>query len=79
MGWSTKASGAVRLVFLMAVPATDATQYLRLISGLARLAQTPRLVQQLHAAQTAAQVLAVLQQVELRPNPAAGGTRKATG
>src|SRR5262249_37351378 len=38
LAWGPKSAGAVRLVFLIAVPATDSTQYLSLISGLARLA-----------------------------------------
>jgi mannitol/fructose-specific phosphotransferase system IIA component (Ntr-type) len=66
LGWGTKASGAVRLVFLLAVPATDATQYLLLISGLARLGKDRRRVEQLHAARDSAQILDVLKQIELR-------------
>jgi mannitol/fructose-specific phosphotransferase system IIA component (Ntr-type) len=64
--WGTKASGSVRLVFLMAVPATDSTQYLPIISGLARLAKDSRLVEKLHAAPDAFQILDLLKQVELR-------------
>ncbi len=78
LGWGAKAMGAVRLVFLIAVPATDATQYLSLISGLARLAKDPRLVEQLHAARDAAQLLAILKQIELRtsaPVPAGKSLR----
>jgi len=56
----------VRLVFLIAVPATDSTQYLQLISGLARLAKDGRLVEKLHAAQDTFQVFEVLQQITLR-------------
>ena len=58
----------MRLVFLFAVPATDSTQYLLLISGLARLAKENRLLEKLHAAQDTFQILEVLQQVKLRIN-----------
>lgn len=76
LGWGTKASGSVRLVFLMAVPATDATQYLLLISGLARLAKDSRLVEKLHAAQDTFQIVDVLKQVELRSSAPANPTNK---
>src|SRR5216117_3831018 len=45
LAWATKTGCPVRLVFLMAIPATDSTQYLLLISGLARLAKDSRLVE----------------------------------
>jgi PTS system fructose-specific IIC component len=76
LGWGAKATGPVRLVFLMAVPATDATQYLLLISGLARLAKDNRLVELLHAAQDTFQIVEVLKQVEIRTNSGLG--KKAT-
>src|SRR4029453_14836495 len=61
--WGTR---AVRLVFLFAVPATDSTRYLLLISGLAHLAKDDRLLKKLHTAQDTIQILEVLQQVKLR-------------
>jgi mannitol/fructose-specific phosphotransferase system IIA component (Ntr-type) len=64
--WGAKAARSVRLVFLIAVPATDSTQYLSLISGLARLAKGERLVEKLHAAQDTFQIVEVLKQIELR-------------
>ena len=66
--WGQNAAHSVRLVFLIAVPATDATQYLQLISGLARLSRDSVLVARLHAARNAFQMLEVLQQVGLRNN-----------
>jgi mannitol/fructose-specific phosphotransferase system IIA component (Ntr-type) len=79
LAWGPKAVRTVRLVFLMAVPATDSTQYLLLISGLARLTRESRLVEKLHAAQDTFQMLDVLQQVELRTNsPPYPMTRPAT-
>jgi mannitol/fructose-specific phosphotransferase system IIA component (Ntr-type) len=68
LGWGAKATRSVRLVFLMAVPATDSTQYLSLISGLARLAKDSRLVETLQSAQDTFQILEVLQQIKLRTN-----------
>ena len=64
--WSVRPDRSVRLVSLLAVPATDATRYLLLISGLARLAKEERLVEKLHAAQDTFQIMEVLKQVELR-------------
>ena len=66
LGWGAKAARSVRLVFLMAVPATDSTQYLLLISGLARLAKESKFVEKLRAAQDTFQILEVLQQIKLR-------------
>jgi PTS system nitrogen regulatory IIA component len=68
--WGARPTRPVRLVFLMAVPATDSTQYLLLISGLARLAKDGRLMEHLHAARDTFQILDVLKRVELR-TPAA--------
>ncbi len=66
LGWGAKAANSVRLVFLIAVPATDSTQYLPLISGLARLAKRRRLVELLYDAQDVSEIIEVLNQVELR-------------
>ena len=77
LSWGPRAARSVRLVFLMAVPATDSTQYLLLISGLVRLAKESRLVEQLHLAQDTFQILEVLQQVELRTGSMPNTTRKA--
>ena len=74
--WGAKTAGLVRLVFLLAVPATDSTQYLLLISGLARLAKNHGLVEQLHAARDSFQIIEVLKQVELRSSAPANATNK---
>src|SRR2546422_61775 len=66
LSWGGNAVRSVRLVFLIAVPATDSTQYLSLISGLARLAKEERLVEQLHAAPDTDQIFEALHQVKLR-------------
>jgi hypothetical protein len=60
------------------VPATDSTQYLLLISGLARLGKDGRLTAQLHAARDAFQILDVLKQVELRTNSSSTPLKTAT-
>lgn len=66
LAWGSRTIRSVRLVFLMMVPATDSTQYLWLISGLARLAKDRLLVEKLHAAQGTLQLVELLRQVELR-------------
>jgi mannitol/fructose-specific phosphotransferase system IIA component (Ntr-type) len=77
VGWGPGAARSVRLVFLMAVPATDSTRYLLLISGLARLAKERQLVEKLLGAQDTFQILEVLQQVELRTSSIPDSTRRA--
>jgi mannitol/fructose-specific phosphotransferase system IIA component (Ntr-type) len=69
LSWVGKAVHSVRLVFLIAVPATDSTQYLSLISGLARLAKNERLVNRLHGARDTFEIIEVLKQIELRTTP----------
>lgn len=64
--WGAKAIRPVRLVFLLAVPATDSTQYLSVIAGLARLAKNARLVEKLQSGQDENQMFEVFQQIELR-------------
>jgi len=64
--WKARGVRAVRLVFLIAVPATDSTRYLLLMSGLTRLAKDSRLLDNLHAAQDVVQILEVLRQIKLR-------------
>lgn len=66
LDWGAGNVRPVRLIFLLAVPAMDITQYLRLISGLARLSKDGQLVKQLHAAPDASQIFELLRQVELK-------------
>ena len=77
LSWGPRSACSVRLVFLVAVPATDSTQYLLLISGMARLTKEARLVEKLRAAQDTFQILEVLQQVELRSSSKPDSTKKA--
>ena len=64
--WGAKGSRPVGLVFLIAVPATEAASYLNLLASLARLGQQPEMLAQLRAAQTAEAILAVLEKIKLR-------------
>ena len=75
--WGARTGRPVRLVFLLAVPATDSTQYLQLISGLSRFAKETRLVESLHAAQDSFQMLEVLQQIPLRSKSKPDSTEQA--
>ena len=71
--WGPPGAHPVRLVFLLAVPATDATDYLLLVSGLARLSKDAARVASLLQAEDAQQMMEVLRQVPLnshaRPDP----------
>lgn len=65
--WGSKGSWPVQLVFLLAVPATDAACYLHLLASLARLGQQPELLAELRAAETAEALLSVLEKAKVRP------------
>jgi fructose PTS system EIIBC or EIIC component len=64
--WGTKTSWPVRLVFLLAVPATDAARYLPLLASLAQLGHRVDLLNELLGAESAESMLAVLERVPLR-------------
>ena len=64
--WGGRSSWPVQLVFLLAVPATDAAGYLHLLGSLARLGQQPEILAQLREADNAETILASLQHVRLR-------------
>jgi mannitol/fructose-specific phosphotransferase system IIA component (Ntr-type) len=64
--WSPRFIHPVRLVFLLAVPATDSTNYLPLLSGLARLSADNRLLEVLRNAPDAAGIGKIFSQVGLR-------------
>jgi len=66
--WRANAPSEVRLVFLIAVPEFDASRYLLLISGLARIAKDERLWQQLHNAQTSFEIFEIFRRVQLQTN-----------
>lgn len=64
--WGTKDSPPVRLVFLLAVPSTEAAEYLLLMGGLGRLGKDPLLLSQLLAAGNSNDMFSVLRQIKLR-------------
>jgi fructose PTS system EIIBC or EIIC component len=64
--WGAKGPWPVQFVFLLAVPATDAANYLHLLASLARLGQQPTLLAELRAAETPETILAVLQRIRMR-------------
>jgi mannitol/fructose-specific phosphotransferase system IIA component (Ntr-type) len=71
MTWTKSEQRRVSLVFLFAIPETDARAYMNLISGMARLSKAPRLVEQLLKASDTFEILNVLKQVKLRGSPPA--------
>jgi len=78
LNWGASAR-AVRLVFLIAVPATDVTQYLPLISGLAHLAKDSGLMERLYAAPDAGGMFEALGQIRLRTNATPEKLKQAPG
>jgi mannitol/fructose-specific phosphotransferase system IIA component (Ntr-type) len=64
--WGARSSWPVQLIFLLAVPATDAAGYLHLLASLARLGQQPEHLAQLREAETAEAIVAVLQKIRMR-------------
>ena len=69
MIWMKIDQKRVSLVFLFAIPETDARAYMNLISGMARLSKAPRLVERLVKAGDTFEMLNVLKQVNLRGSP----------
>lgn len=74
--WGETGARPVRLVFLLAVPAEDNTNYLPLISGLARLSQDRQQMDKLYSASTAAGIFALLDQIHLRVGRTTAPTRR---
>ena len=66
IAWGAKSSWPVQLIFLLAVPATDAAGYLHLLASLARLGQQPEVLVQLRAAENVEAILAVLGNIRMR-------------
>jgi mannitol/fructose-specific phosphotransferase system IIA component (Ntr-type) len=67
--WRPGGTSSVQLVFLLAVPATDSTDYLRVMSALARLTTDPDRLRQLLTAAEPGQILALLAATALRSDP----------
>lgn len=66
VSWGTRRVSPVQLVFLLAVPATDAASYLHLLASLARVGADAKWVAELMQARDAQAVLNVLQRVKVR-------------
>lgn len=64
--WGPKGGWPVQFIFLLAVPATDAANYLHVLASLARLGQQPELLHELRTAENSVAMLAVLERVRLR-------------
>jgi mannitol/fructose-specific phosphotransferase system IIA component (Ntr-type) len=69
LSWGPSSAHRVNLIFLIAIPATDATQYLALISALVRLCKDPFLLSQLQAGSDSQSMFDVLNRVDVRTNP----------
>ena len=67
LAWGANSSARVDLVFLLAVPATDAASYLHLLASLARLGRQPELLEELRKARDAEAILDLLASIRLRP------------
>jgi PTS system fructose-specific IIC component len=66
VSWGARGGSAVRFVFLLAVPATDAAGYLQLLASLARLGQQNDLLMELGAAAHPEAILGLLERVKVR-------------
>jgi nitrogen PTS system EIIA component len=64
--WCAKDSWRVQLVFLLAVPATDAACYLNLLASLAKLGTQPENLASLRSATGPDAIMAVLQRIKIR-------------
>jgi mannitol/fructose-specific phosphotransferase system IIA component (Ntr-type) len=64
--WGAKGSWRAQLIFLLAVPATDAASYLNLLASLARLGRRTEVLEQLRVAENAEAILAVLDKIRMR-------------
>src|SRR5262249_19785864 len=64
--WGSKGSLPVQIVFLLAVPATDAAPYLQLLAALARLGQDSDHLLQLRNGTNAEAIFAALKRIKMR-------------
>jgi mannitol/fructose-specific phosphotransferase system IIA component (Ntr-type) len=65
LAWGPRSCGRVHLVFLLAVPATDAAAYLHLLASLARLSQQEEILRELRAAPSPEAIMAILERVRV--------------
>ena len=64
--WASRPPRAVRFIFLLAVPATDAAGFLQLLSALARLGQQEQLMSELGGLNTVDRIMELFRQLTLR-------------
>jgi mannitol/fructose-specific phosphotransferase system IIA component (Ntr-type) len=64
--WGSKEAPTVRLIFLLAVPSTEAAEYLLLMAGLSRLGKDREALRGMLEAESAEEMLSVLRQIKLR-------------
>jgi mannitol/fructose-specific phosphotransferase system IIA component (Ntr-type) len=67
--WGANGATPVELIFLLAVPATDAAGYLHLLACLARLGRQSGWLAELRRAFDTESMMAVLEKIRLRPTP----------
>ncbi len=67
--WGADPAHRVRMVFLVAVPAGDAGQYLALVGGLARLSGAPALLTAIRDATGPGEILAAFRQIVIHGDP----------
>ncbi len=63
--WASRPPRAVRFVFLLAVPATEAAVFLQLLSGLGRLGHLEQMRTELAQVETVEEILEVFSQLKL--------------
>lgn len=64
--WCSRSASPAQLIFLLAVPATDAARYLHLLASLARLGQQRDLLAELRKAPDPTSMYRVLEKVKIR-------------
>lgn len=74
VAWSGKGFPPVQLIFLLAIPASDAAKYLHLCASLARLGQESELRNELLEARTPEAMLAVLRRIKLKQDETSAHT-----
>jgi PTS system nitrogen regulatory IIA component len=68
--WGARGSAPVRFIFLMAIPSTDSTGYLALLSAFARLYRNPAWLRGLESATGARELVQILRDVSVRKGAA---------
>ena len=63
--WGRKGSLSVEYIFLLAVPPTDASNYLSLLSGIASFVSRPEILARLHTAADARCIFEMLKEIRV--------------